>query len=447
MCLRRLVCVLAFLSWLTCVPVAAFAQASADEQAAWAKADRLLAEARTRQGLLAQYTFMREADARDRSAAFRRAFGQYLSWYQSFVGDYPAALASFPIAQRSLPDDSPPPLDSPGFDVRPALEAIPPLARDCRIVLFNEAHHVPLTRSLTVQLLSRLREEGFDYFAAETLDARDAQLATRGYPVHASGFYTEEPVYAEMVRTALKLGYKVVAYEAGANTPSGEPREAAQARNLYARVFAHDPQARLVVNAGYSHILKSGRHLGGRSMAEYLQQFSGLPMLAVEQTMLIPHATAGDDHPIYTAVMQRIQPKVPVVFVDAQDRPWSLRPGYDVSVFFPPSEQVQGRPTWLSLGGLRRPFEVNGRVCRRRFPCLVEARYGDEGADAIPADRLVLERPSAGLYRYSVPLYTSAQATPSGELYLRPGKYRLTATAEDGSVVSATDIVVTGQGE
>lgn len=442
--LRRLVCVLAFLPWLACVSAAAFAQAAADEQAAWAKADRLLAEARAREGLLAQYAFMREAEARDRSATFRRAFGQYLSWYQSFVGDYPAALASFPIAQRALPDDSPSPLDTPGLSARPALEAIPQLARDRRIVLFNEAHHVPLTRSLTVQLLARLREEGFDYFAAETLDARDAGLATRGYPVDASGFYTEEPVYAEMVRTALKLGYEVVAYEAGANTPSGEPREAAQARNLYARVFAHDPRARLVVNAGYSHILKSGRHLGGRSMAEYLQQFSGLPMLAVEQTMLIPHAAAGDDHPTYTAVMRRIQPKAPIVFVDARDRPWSLRPGYDVSVFFPHSERVQGRPTWLRLGGLRRPFEVNGRVCRRRFPCLVEARYADEGADAIPADRLLLERPSSGLYRYSVPLYTGAQATPSGQLYLRPDKYRLTATAEDGSVVSAVEIVVRG---
>ena len=34
------------------------------------------------------------------------------------------------------------------------------------IPTFNEAHNVPLTRTLTVQLLSKLRADGYDYFAA-----------------------------------------------------------------------------------------------------------------------------------------------------------------------------------------------------------------------------------------------------------------------------------------
>ena len=65
-----------------------------------------------------------------------------------------------------------------------------------------------------MQLLPQLRAEGFDYFAVETLYQTDTALAARGYPTADSGFYTAEPISAEMVRTALKLGFHVVGYEA-----------------------------------------------------------------------------------------------------------------------------------------------------------------------------------------------------------------------------------------
>jgi hypothetical protein len=61
-------------------------------------------------------------------------------------------------------------------------------------------------------------------------------LNQRGYPIADSGFYTNEPIYAEMVRTALRLGYTVVAYDAE-NAGVGDPRESAGAENLYNQVF------------------------------------------------------------------------------------------------------------------------------------------------------------------------------------------------------------------
>ena len=61
-------------------------------------------------------------------------------------------------------------------------------------MFFNEAHNVPLTRTLTVELLARLRAEGFNYFAAETVYASDTDLQKRGYPTAKSGFYTMEPI-------------------------------------------------------------------------------------------------------------------------------------------------------------------------------------------------------------------------------------------------------------
>jgi len=403
------------------------------------KSETIMREANRHKGLLAQFQVMRYAYATDRDPAFRLIFSQYLSWYQTFVGDYPDAAASFSIRQVALVDDSPSPLSGADYVARPALEAIPELAKNYQAVFFNEAHNVPLTRTLTVQLLGKLRAEGFNYFAAETLYQSDTRLQSRGYPTKDSGFYTEESICAEMVRTALKLGFKVIAYEALSDA-TGDAREAEQARNLYQQVFQKDPAARLVVDAGYAHIQKSGVFLGGASMAEHLRKLSGINPLSVEQTMLIPHQSSDDDHPYYAAVMQQLQPKVPLVFVNKSGKPWSLRPGYDVSVFFPAQELRHGRPTWLSLGDLREPYLVDGDRCANSYPCLVEARYADEGEDAIPADRVALD---------PVPLNAEAndrirfhQGAPVSDLYLRPGKYRLTYTDQEARMLFRQNITV-----
>ncbi|HEX5304631.1 MAG TPA: hypothetical protein VFW82_00950, partial [Dyella sp.] len=378
--------------------------AAAQDNKAWHDAqvaaaehsERIMATAARHKDLLAQYRVMMDAAASapadDR--AFNVIFSQYLSWYQSFVGDYPNAQASYSIGQPAQPDDAPSPLAA-GWQMQAAREAIARLAKGRRVVLFNEAHNVPLTRTLTVAMLATLRAEGFNYFAVETLYGDDHALARRGYVTADSGFYTREPIYAEMVRSALKLGFTVVAYESD-QPGTADERERTQARNLYDRVFRHDPKARLVVNAGYAHIQESGAYLGGRSMAQYLQQLDDIDALTVEQTMLIPHPQAEQDHPWYTAAMAARHPDEPFVFVDHDGKPWSLRPGYDVSVFFPPPRLRRERPTWLSLWGLRRPYFISGdAACAQRWPCLVEALPANEGDDAVAADRLLFDPPAS----------------------------------------------------
>lgn len=439
-------CALWMASTATWVCAQSESEWTAEQAAAAQKSDKIMAQANAHKGLLAQYLVLRQAYANDNSRAFRMIFGQYVSWYQSFLGDYPLAVKSFSITQSVQPDDNALPLTTGNYTARPAVEAIPELAQHYHIVLFNEAHNVALTRSLTVQLLSQLRKEGFNYFAAETLVQSDTALASRGYPTDDSGFYTEEPVYAEMVRTALKLGFKVIAYEATSGASSGDAREAEQARNIYEQVFAHDPKARLIVNAGYEHIVKSGPYLGGKSMAEYLLDLTKAPMLSVEQTMLYPRPSGDNDHPYYTAVMKKLHPDEPVVFINAKGEPWSLRPGYDVSVFFPPVKLEHGRPVWLSLGGLRRPYPVTADSCRAHYPCLVEARYDNEGADAIPADRMLLEQVPLGISDSNIAVYSSNQGVPSSDLYLRPGKYQLSFETDNDHVIHREDIVVPDTG-
>lgn len=423
------------------------AQATANWQArqvvAANKSEDIMQDANKRKNVLAQYLVMRDAYLADKDPAFRVIFGQYLSWYQTFIGDYPASAKSFSISESLQKGDNASPLTDHDFVSRDALDAIPQLAEKRQVVLFNEAHNIPLTRTLIVQVLSKLRQQGFTYFAAETLYQSDTKLEQRGYPVNDSGFYTTEPICAEMVRIALKLGFKVVAYEALSDA-TGDARETEQAHNLNDEVFKKDPKARLVVDAGYSHVQKSGTYLGGASMATHLKKLTGIDPLVVEQTMLIPHGSNGSDHPYYTEVMQSLQPKQPIVFVTSAGKPWALRAGYDVNVFFPPEQFHQGRPTWLTLGGMRRPYTVTGEICQNQFPCLVEARYAGESDDAIPADRLVLEAAVQNLTPDS--RITVNRNVVVEELYLRPGNYVVTTRSDNNHLLNRLTIKVADGG-
>ncbi|HEX5961912.1 MAG TPA: hypothetical protein VFY97_11780, partial [Rhodanobacteraceae bacterium] len=79
----------------------------AEQLAAMDKSDAIMRRVQGRDGLLAQYQVMRRAYAADGKPAFRAIFGQYLSWYQSFIGDYKDAELGFSIQQKAMPDDAP----------------------------------------------------------------------------------------------------------------------------------------------------------------------------------------------------------------------------------------------------------------------------------------------------------------------------------------------------
>jgi hypothetical protein len=386
------------------------------------KSEAIMSRAMREPGLLAQYEMMRERYQENDDRVFRMIFGQYFSWFQTWIGDYDGARASFSLAQPAQRDDAPSPIDS-GFHARAADAAILELARGRQAVFFNEAHSAPVTRTLTVQLLARLRAQGFDYFAAETLSRDAAATLQHGYPTSRSGFYVNEPICGEMVRAALRLGFHIVAYDADEGATDARERAGAQA--LYDQVFKHDPKARLLVNAGFSHIQKSGEHVGGASMAEVFAKVSGIDPLSIEQTMMIEHARDEDDHPYYRAAIASTHGDAPFVYANDAGKPWTLKPGqYDVSVFFPPETRSEGRPDWLDLGGARQAVAVSGADCLERFPCLIEARYAAEEDDAVAADRVVFE------------------ADGRSRLYLFPGNYRVSAVGRDGKVIASRDVRV-----
>lgn len=400
---------------------------------------------------LARYVYLvktlQELPVADRPLAM-----QMFASVENELGLYNEALRDFPLKSHVAADTT-----IPAATQWKAADAVDVIAREAanrRIVLINEAHHDAHTRQLTLALLPRLRELGFDHFAAEALLDKDASLMHRGYPTATSGSeYLREPSYGEIVRTAIKLGFKVVSYDVDSRTT--QEREAGQARNLYRKVFAKAPDARLFVHAGYAHIDKAKGRLGGTApMAMQLQQLTGIEPLSIDQTQFREQVPSEPD--AYTKLVRNFPFKGPFVLLDrTTGKPWSAHPEqYDINVLLPPAagqravesgytqpstivhDMVRNqsmlahfvntqRPEWLTLHDERFPYAISTTLCRVTTPCVVDAHYVDEDESAIAADR-----------------YAFMQGDTVSRLYLRPGRYRLRAWDIRGKTLSEQVITV-----
>lgn len=383
-------------------------------------------EANALKSPLATYQFYK-ARYEQSEGGLRDLIAQVLSATEAELGDYDLAVQQFPQSVtrlREAPSRLPEAVD---FHAEDAASAIAWLAASRRIVMVNEAHHVAQTRVLTLALLPRLRALGFTHFAAEGIDEHDRDLAPRGYPVDTTGTYVREPVYGEIIRSALKLGFVVVAYESTTPGADDATREEEQARHLVERVFRSQPQARLFVHAGYAHVHKSKGYLFAEPMAMHLRRMSGIDPLSVDQTMLRP-IDAQREYADYRTLLQRFAIRTPTVLMaNRGDAAWTLQPEYyDVSVILPPSARaIVGRPDWLSLGGTREIVPVDLDLNEARLPCVLEARYVGESAKAVPADRVLIEHGHGQV-----------------AMFLRPGRYRLTAADASGRSVTDRELRV-----
>jgi hypothetical protein len=326
------------------------------------------------------------------SNAVRDMSTQQLGTFASFLGDPAEAVRLF---DSLADDDTPPPaIDTARLDrarVADAAEIIVAAADTARVIFINEAHHVAQTRVLTLSLLERLRAKGFTYFAAETFSPFDSSLNRRDYPIRASGYYSNEPLFGELMREARRLGYTLVPYEA-INSRSQDDRETGQATNLRDRIFREHPDARVLVHAGYSHINESGVLAGAKPMAVRFRELTGIDPLTVDQTAMLQHSTPTREHPAYRRVVDRAAKTAPFVLLEPNGQPWTNKPGtHDITVFLPRTQLRDGRPEWLWRQGDRRPYVATGSLCTRGDQCVVSARLVGESADAVPRDVQVIE--------------------------------------------------------
>lgn len=368
----------------------------------------------------------------DAPAQWRGALDELRGWMRAIVGDPAGALALEP--RNPVSGDLPG-----GFDALapvPAVPAILQAARGHRVVMVNEGHHVPQGRVLTRELLRGLYDQGFRYLAVEAINRNAAEALARDRRIVGStGLYTREPVFAQLLREALAMGWTLVPYDtypANCRPTEEDPnrcsslRDSLGAENIVAATFARDADAKVFVHAGYSHVVKVPRPGGTQWLASWLQR-KGFEPLAVDQTEMRERGAPESEPAAYRRAEALGWLREPVVLRGGDGFYRSTAEGFgsvDLQVFTPRTRLAHGRPEWLFSRGGREAVALDRAVVQavseEGGPFLVQAFLADDPEDAVAVDQFVVaggEPPSLALPR---------------------GRYRVVVTGRAGEVMRTT---------
>ncbi len=280
-----------------------------------------------------------------------------------------------------------------------------------RVLMLNEGHHQPQTRVLTTRLLRGLYKKGFRYLALETLHSPDdvAESVKRKHPTARMGTYTNEPVFGDLARQAMEIGYTLVPYEFTSGNRANESmmermnrRESEQARNLKERVFDKDPQAKLLVHAGMGHISEKAQPIDDEKepwvfMAIRFKEMTGIDPFTVDQQTMLSHSRPEAEPPLYHNAVERgwVKDKA-MVFLDKSGNSWTRSNSeltVDAQVFLPPVRFEQERPDWLKRDLNRVAYPIPESLRQASGVRLVQAFFDGEPGNAVPVDQ-VLVRPN-----------------------------------------------------
>ncbi|MEM6380603.1 MAG: hypothetical protein AAF705_20635, partial [Bacteroidota bacterium] len=269
-----------------------------------------------------------------------------------------------------------------------------------KVILINEAHNDPRHRVFTKSLLEGLYENGYRYLGFESLGPSfedslalggDTKLNDRGYPLNSvyTGIYTREPQFANLIRSAAKLGFTIFGYEKLYEFQKVE-RDSAQAMNVM-KVLDKDPSAKVLLYGGHAHIVERFNEDRGSNYGKtkwlggILQELSGINPLTINQEVLTERFLQANS-PYFSL----IKSDVPAILVNDQGLPFNGPKGndqYDILLYHPPAKDINGRPDWLYRDGKYKSYEVDKKHFRDfEGPYLVKAYKQSEGILAVPLD-------------------------------------------------------------
>lgn len=297
-----------------------------------------------------------------------------------------------------------------------AVAAIPEIvrrAKETSIVILDENHLDPRGRAFGLEVARALRPLGYTVLAAEALkrDVEDAasrdrmaKLASDGYPRQTSGYYLDDPVFADFIRQSLALGYRPVAYESTRTDYAKDPieaqgqREQDQADKLIRRAVKQYPGAKILVYVGEHHIAERPIAAEGGKvamMAERLKRATGIDPLTIDQAGLSPLPMNRPDADLYAIAAPKAQGQSMVLMRQGKPLVVGLLAGsVDLQVVHPAAMQAGGRPDWLTIMG-RKPVPVPQELLPSSGMRLVQAFLVGEEEDAIPLDQVLVGAGSA----------------------------------------------------
>jgi hypothetical protein len=270
-------------------------------------------------------------------------------------------------------------------------------AKKERIVLINEAHDKPMHRAFVMRILDSLFYLGFRYLSLEALSEGDTSLMERKYPIGKSGFYVREPTMANLIRYAIKIGYKVVGHEIKTDQEMdfedwvlrSNYRDSMQSVNL-AALIQRDSNAKIIALVGYDHILEKERD-GLRRLASYLQERTLINPLTIDQTLGCTNLSSNL--------------KGPAILISADFFPITagFNEGFvDMQVIHPVISYKHKRAEWLFNNGINKEILITLPVQWQKKKCFIQIydrnEYNKFAKSAIPLDQFLIGRGEKHVY-------------------------------------------------
>lgn len=333
-------------------------------------------------------------------------------------------------------------------------------AKSYRMVMINEAHDRPQHRIFTKSILKDLYAQGFNVLMVEGM-RYSSNAMSKGYPVDTDGAYTNEPVYASMIRYARKLGFSIETYYYYENKkipywddtiklddrgsvkyinyrdkdslvikifPSGDEAyyttnryEQEQAKNVY-KIMQRHPGSKFLMHVGYCHLCEYAES----EMAYLLKKMlKGEDFLTIDQTTF-------DERRNITDTISHTNMK--------HDRPFFVEDGLSNSVQVTPS----GRNDYYMFNGiladsLGRPNYLFYDVEHRNVYNIPESFTGPEDYifAAYPIEEYNVEKE----HTIAVDVVYAKKGAATPPLLLYKGRYALLRRGRD-DVYKRIDITV-----
>ena len=107
-----------------------------------------------------------------------------LALYQSFVGSEKEALLLSPLDTLQI--------DLTKFEKENPILSILRQAEKEKMIMLNEAHHVPSCRLFLMNLLAPLKKQGYSILALETLLPSIEDINKQGFPTKIDAYYAKD---------------------------------------------------------------------------------------------------------------------------------------------------------------------------------------------------------------------------------------------------------------
>lgn len=307
----------------------------------------------------------------------------------SFIGKHKDALAiwdkGFPGRKYiATSQDS---LIARTYQRRNAKDYIIDRASSESIIIVNEAHHNPMHRTFTLSLLHGLYEKGYRYLGLEALSKN--LKSSENFATNASGFYTNESEFGNLIYEAIKLGFTIFEYEATAGK-NGKEREIEQARNIE-RFLKQNSSGKVLIHCGFDHVFENEVAGWEKAMAGRLKEFLNVDPLTIDQVRFTEKSSPSYSH-FFTYTLKATNALILLDENDVAFNGFSAVKQTDISVIHPRTTYINGRPDWLVQN--RTAYRIaKKKLSKYSFPVQVLAfREGEFEQGGIPSDIIEINK-------------------------------------------------------